>query len=223
MKNRIMIYICLVLAFCCCFSIASDYKNQSVFADEESVYFSVVGQACQEVSPDTVKVYVTAECRNEDSNECKNCVFSSYDENVKKLTEFGVDANSIVTQSFFTFPEYNFSDNQFKSYRAELRYSFVVNELDKLEEIFEGVISDGVSTVRNICYEVSNKDEIYNNVLSMAVENAKEKARILTGNEDVEIVKIHEEGMFNQTLCKTEIGENGRVSICAIVKAFFKK
>ena len=82
-------------------------------------------------------------------------------------------------------------------YNATTTYTFKVSNLDKINDLIDGAIECGSTCIRNINYELSNQEEVYQEVLMMAVENAKEKAIMLTGNEEISIKAIKEEYIYS--------------------------
>ena len=74
-----------------------------------------------------------------------------------------------------------------------------MNDLENLQNLISIVSENGITKVSNIRYEISTKDQVYSEVMLKALENAKEKAKILTGKEDLSIKSIKEESVYSSS------------------------
>ena len=76
-----------------------------------------------------------------------------------------------------------------------------------IKSFVDTATENGVTSIRNINYELSNMDEVYQEVLMMAIDNAKAKAEKISGGE-VTIKSVKEEYVYSCTSLYRTYAEN---------------
>lgn len=182
------------------FPINTNEINSQIIEYENNENFSVcvIGNASTSVKPD--KAYVSVEIQTIDS-EMKNSKdnnFKLFDNAVNALKEAGLSDNDIVFDSFYSYPSYDCSGvRQVNGYYTTTVFTFTVNDLSNLQKLIDTVCENSVTSVRNIRYEISEQEKIYSDVMLQALENAKVKAKNLTGKDSLTIKSIREESVYS--------------------------
>ncbi len=182
------------------FPINTNEINSQIIEYENNENFSVcvIGNASTSVKPD--KAYVSVEIQTIDS-EMKNSKdnnFKLFDNAANALKEAGLSDNNIVFDSFYSYPSYDCSGvRQVNGYYTTTEFTFMVNDLNNLQNLIDTICENSVTSVRNIRYEISEQEKIYSDVMLQALENAKVKAQNLTGKDSLTIKSIREESVYS--------------------------
>lgn len=172
-------------------------QQQDYLSDEFSI--SVCGEATKSVKPDFAKIYVAIETLDMDVEQAKNINFEKFDKILKGLSDLGFSKDDIILESFTSYPNYDYASGKtLTGYYFTTSFSVKVDDLENIKNVIDDMTSNGVSSIKNINYQVSNLDDVYDQVLIEALENAKTKAKKLT-NQDLTIKSIKEETVYSST------------------------
>lgn len=185
---------------------SSDIKNSfsgvSTLANESQQNYcvTVIGNATSSMKPDKAYVTVQIETLDSDMKKSKDDNFALFDKITGVLKENGLNDSDIVFDSFYSYPSYDYSGTRtLNGYYSQTTLTFAVNNLENLQNLISIVSENGITKVSNIRYEISTKDQVYSDVMLKALENAKEKAKALTGKEDLSIKSIKEESVYSSS------------------------
>ena len=185
---------------------SSDIKNSSsgvsTLADESQQDYcvTVIGNATSSMKPDKAYVTVQIETFDSDMKKSKDDNFALFDKITGALKDNGLNDSDIVFDSFYSYPNYDYSGiRTLNGYYCQTIMTFAVSNLENLQNLISVVSENGITKVSNIRYEVSTKDQVYSDVMLKALENAKEKAKGLTGKEDLSIKSIKEESVYSSS------------------------
>lgn len=190
----------------------------------------VLGEACHEVAPDQATITASIETLSNDITKAKDENSEIYNNVVNALVENGIAKESIVTESFSAYPNYDYSGcKTLIGYQACTSFCFKVNDLSMLRQCLDTLTESGVTRICCINYAISNQEELYNQTLSEAFENAKGKASNLTGIaiDELQVFSINEEYVYTSSSLyrnydsAVETDMVGKVTICAKLKVEF--
>lgn len=203
MKKFYIVGLSILIAICACFgvlSIASNVNHVSaeVYAEDNFASICVIGEASTEISPDRAKITASIQTLSSDMQESKDKNFEILDCAINALVDFGVERESIITQYFSCRPSYdNGYGREIQGYYATTNFSFCINNLENIKGAIDVITECGVTSVCNINYEVSNYEEIYNQTMIEALENAKVKAgKLVEGDGELPVLSINEEYVY---------------------------
>lgn len=173
--------------------------------ESEELQLCVIGNASKKVSPDSAKITAVIETLDMDMSKSKDDNFEIFDKVLASLKDGGIDENKIVLESFTSYPSYDYNAGKtLIGYYAITTFTFDVENLDNIKTYIDTITKKGVTSIRNITYQLSNIDEIYQDVLLMAIDNAKAKAEKVTGGQSLSIKGIKEEYVYScSTLYRT--------------------
>lgn len=189
----------------------------------------VIGKAKLTITPDMATITACIEKFNEDINLSKNENLEILNKIMSALKEQGISEEKISLDYFTAHPSYDYSvSHKPVGYYSKSCFSFEVENLDNIPTYISSLTENGVTNICDICYSLSNLEEVYNNALTQAVENAKTKASQLLNNENLQICGIREESIYSSSSLCREYVENlssslmGNVEIEARVNVMFK-
>lgn len=177
-------------------------SSTSTVADESQQDYcvTVIGNATSSMKPDKAYVTVQIETLDSDMKKSKDDNFTIFDKLIDVLKDNGLNDSDIVFDSFYSYPNYDYSGiRTLNGYYSQTTLTFAVNDLENLQNLISIVSENGITKVSNIRYEISTKDQVYSDVMLKALENAREKAKILTGKEDLSIKSIKEELVYSSS------------------------
>ena len=182
--------------------IKNSFSGVSTLANESQQNYcvTVIGNATSSMKPDKAYVSVQIETLDSDMKKSKDDNFALFDKITNLLKENGLNDSDIVFDSFYSYPSYDYSGTRtLNGYYCQTTLTFAVNDLENLQNLISIVSENGITKISNIRYETSNKDQVYSDVMLKALENAKEKAKALTGKEDLSIKSIKEESVYSSS------------------------
>ena len=175
---------------------------------DENFTISVSGEASQMVAPDTAKIMIAIENTDLDIENSKNINFENYQQVVTALKNMGIAQESIVLESFSSYPNYDYNNGKTLTGYFTSTLLSVQTDVANIKQIVDTAIENGATSICSINYQVSNMTEIYNQVLTQALNNAKSKAQMLTGKQDVKVLNIKEEIVYSSTSLYKTYSEN---------------
>ena len=72
-----------------------------------------------------------------------------------------------------------------------------IRDIAKVGEVIKGVSDNGSNVINNISFDISNKEELYNEALKEAVKNSEKKAKIML--EPFAINKVYPKTVIEQS------------------------
>lgn len=174
-------------------------RINSLLNNENSMELCVIGNASKSVTPDYAKITAVIETLDSDMLKSKDNNFQAFEKVMQALKEQGINEEDIVLDSFTSYPSYDYSAGKsLVGYYTITTFTFNVSNLENIKNYVDVATENGVTSIRNINYELSTMDEVYQDVLMMAIDNAKEKAEKISGGEVV-IKSIKEEYVYSCT------------------------
>lgn len=205
-------------------------KKNRVFATSGTTTLSIYGQSTQKVLPDKARVNASIQTLNLDVKKAKQEAFDCFEKIKTALLELGVENKDVQISYFSTYPHCEGADRSIIGYYANLSFDYSINNLENIQSSIDKLLENGVTNVCGINYEVSNYKAIYENMLKSAIKNAKDKAKIILNDQNLQIKSIFEEECYNMNCiykCYYELAqnqnyaENNRIEITAKVKVEF--
>lgn len=233
MKNWIKYSIVASLAICIlgtrCIAM-QPAPIMAVSALENETTISVYGEAEREVTPDEAKIRVSIQNLDMDPKVSKDATLTQFDKAINSLVQYGIDKDCISMDRFSTYPSYDYQNGQtLIGYYAVLDFCYNINNLADIQPTLDILNDNEVVVVDSITFSVSNEKDIYNELLTEAVQNANQKASKIAGNDTQLITtQICEENTYycatlyrNVEASTTDTNLIGNVTIQAKVKVTY--
>ena len=174
----------------------------------EKMELCIIGKASKNVSPDSAKVTAVIETLDSDIVKSKDNNFQAFDKVVNALKGAGLSDDKIVMDSFVSYPSYDYNGGKsLTGYYTITTISFDVDNIEEIKNLVDIVTENGATSIRNIQYCCSNLDEIYEEVLMMAIDNAKAKAEKIGGGQ-LQIKSVKEEYVYSCSSLYRTYAEN---------------
>ena len=174
----------------------------------EKMELCIIGKASKNVSPDSAKVTAVIETLDSDIVKSKDNNFQAFDKVVNALKVAGLSDDKIVMDSFVSYPSYDYNGGKsLTGYYTITTISFDVDNIEEIKNLVDIVTENGATSIRNIQYCSSNLDEIYEEVLMMAIDNAKAKAEKIGGGQ-LQIKSVKEEYVYSCSSLYRTYAEN---------------
>lgn len=146
---------------------------------------TVIGSGEASVQPDVAVILVGVQTTDESASEVLTQNSEQMQELIDTLTEAGVEAADIRTQSVQLFPVY---ENQgptetgqpdISGYTAANTVSVRVEDLDQVGELLDSAVQAGGNRIDGITFETSDSVDALEQARELAMENAQAKAEHL--------------------------------------------
>lgn len=174
----------------------------------EKMELCIIGKASKNVSPDSAKVTAAIETLDSDMVKSKDNNFQAFDKVVNALKGAGLSNDKIVMDSFVSYPSYDYNGGKsLTGYYTITTISFDVDNIEEIKNLVDIVTENGATSIRNIQYCCSNLDEVYEEVLMMAIDNAKAKAEKIGGGQ-LQIKSVKEEYVYSCSSLYRTYAEN---------------
>ncbi|RFU68000.1 DUF541 domain-containing protein [Bacillus sp. V59.32b] len=111
---------------------------------------------------------------------------------INSITGLGIPENQIRTVEYRIEPQYDYQDATqiFRGYKVTHLIQITISKIKQVGEILDTAVNNGANTVSSLQFTLSNQEVYYNQALSLAVENAREKAVSLAKILGVTLNKI---------------------------------
>ena len=168
-KNLVMALMVL------CFSVIGYSTSYAYSSDTEHI--TVSGMAQQEVAPDMAYVYISIYGRGDSADAAASEAAAKTAAVKKALLGLNITSDKFESVNYYLSPVYN--KNKVTGYQANNNLKISVNDLEKVGSVIDKAAAAGVDGINNIEFAVSNKELIQRQLLSAAVENARQQAAVI--------------------------------------------
>ena len=148
------------------------------FALAEDAEITAQGTATVSAAPDIVRVTANASVKAmtiASAQEEMNRIISGV---TTKLLELGVKEEDIVTENYSYYPSYHYDGEQqiMDGYLADHTLQITCRDVEMLDSVIGVVTDGGMTQIYNVSYDLSNREALYGEALTLAIGQAKEKA-----------------------------------------------
>lgn len=178
--------IVLILAILLCASWA--------YAEEYPRTISVTGYGEVEVTPDTANLSLGFRSMDADLVKAKDEMTKKMDALIDALKQFSISEKDIQATQLYIYPSYATTDGKttLQGYDVSRTITVVFTDLAKADAILDATIKAGANTFNGLSFSYSKEDELKNDALLKAVQNAKNQADYLAARFDVKRGKAYQ-------------------------------
>lgn len=162
---------------------------------------TVQGTAAVTAEPDMVTVTANASVTAETVGSAQEQMNAIVGRATEKLLDLGVLDEDIVTSNYSYYPRYNYDTNTLTGYEASHSLSIICRDVEMLDSVIAAVTDSGFSQIYGVTYDVSARNELYQQALDLAIRRAEEKAVRMAGASGLTIAGIEsltENGGYNE-------------------------
>lgn len=143
---------------------------------------TVSGRVGMEAIPDVAEITIGVSSRASTPAAARQNNAEAINSTLEALLEMGIEEKDIQTSNMNMRSVYSYDGNgngYVSGYRMDTSLTIVVREMDRAGEVVDAAIDAGSNELDGVEYLVSNRDELYNQALTDAVELARQKAEAL--------------------------------------------
>ncbi|WP_062046644.1 SIMPL domain-containing protein [Bacillus sp. JCM 19034] len=144
---------------------------------------TVFGQASESSAPNKALLILGTVTENQQISVAQAENSARITNVVQQLETFGVSGESIQTESYRVSPEYDYIEGQqiLRGYRVTHLLKVDVARMDLVGTIIDAVVEAGANSIVSISFMISDESFVYEQALTQAIENAKQKAEVIAG------------------------------------------
>lgn len=172
----------LVLALAGCAAPAAGETTVHLQTQDAADSITVSGRVAMEVVPDVARITVGVSSRAATPAAAREATAEAINSTLDALLEMGIEEKDIQTSNMNMRTVYSYDGNgnsYVNGYRMDTSLTILVREMDRAGEVVDAAIAAGTNELDGIEYLVSNRDEVYGQALTDAVELARQKAEAL--------------------------------------------
>jgi uncharacterized protein len=159
----------------------------------------VTGEGIVKATPDQAWISIGAENRSKVSKEAQQRNADAMTAVQQKIAAFGIPKDAIKTTAIDLQMEFDYANGRQtpRGYVARNTIEVRVDELAKLGDVLDAVVSSGATMIHGLRFDVKQRDQIEATALQAAVKNAMAKAQaVATGSSRQidRVLKIEEVG-----------------------------
>lgn len=157
----------------------------------------IVGKSTQKIEADSAEIFVRIENVDMSLDVSKEKTMSQFDSAKNSLIANGISSEQIKITSFTTNPSYDYSSGKtIVGYYAILTFSYELDNLSTFTNNIDSLISSGITEINYVNFKLSNAEEVYQQNLNLAVENAIQNAKKLLEKDEITVLEIEEESSY---------------------------
>lgn len=136
---------------------------------------TVSGEGKVKVVPDQATVTATVETKGNNAKDVKKQNDDQMDAVLKLIKKMNVAAADYRTQRVALNPQYDYEKKK-TSYNATQTVEIIVRDLNKYDELMEGLVSQGINRIDNVVFQSSKLAQYESEARKLAMKEAKHKA-----------------------------------------------
>jgi len=156
-------------------------------------HISVKGTAELQAKPDIAILNFDIESIQPSSLEAKSDVDERVNSFLAGLPKFNINENNVSASNLATEPNYEYikGKEEQSGYIAERSLKVTLNDIKLLNDLMDFALKSGINSITNIRFASSSAESLKNQVNTLAVKNAKEKAKSLANAFDAKLSHIY--------------------------------
>lgn len=174
-------------------TLMSSFFPGSVYAETDQPLIHVTAEGKATAQPDQVELNLDFIAKNFKVDLARKEVDDKVKALLKKLSKYELDTGSLDSSQTQIYPQYDYRNNQrqFMGYQVSRQISFILNNLEQLEELIETITSNDVSQLNRIQFGLSDSQFIKAEALANAIRNSRHVAQQLAEGYDVQLGTLH--------------------------------
>ena len=215
--------LCIIAMFC--------LNTKIVYAETTNTNeIVVIGVGEINYAPDMATISFGIVSSGQSVEECQKQNVDKLQTLSQALKDYGIEENNIITKNYNVTQKYDYTNGaQFVGYQSTYYIDIKTTDLNNLGQLVSKVLDNGANAFYNIQFGINNYNDVYNQALILALENAQNKAQVLTGQENLNIKNIKELEYCYMPQAKLQMSYNGmdmfsgNITISASIQVTFEK
>lgn len=154
---------------------------------------SVSGQGKTYAKPDVAVLVLGVESRGSKVSDIVKDNTNKMNKIIKDVKDLGVDEKDIQTTQYSITPEYNWTERSgrvFVGYILNQQITAKIRDFEKIGTILDKATADGANAVGDLQFTIDSPEKVQAEARAKAIDQAKEKAKVLAGQSGLKIVKL---------------------------------
>lgn len=150
--------------------------------DMDFAHIETMGVGAVSATPDMATVQVEVTTSERSAKEAKQGSDKAVASLLNRLEKNGVLRKNIESANLSLQPQYRYpqdSDPVLTGYRASRTVTIVITDLDKLNSVLDGALTDGINRINRISMQVSNRKALQEQARQAAIKDAMAKGASL--------------------------------------------
>lgn len=161
------------------------FRNNNMYMPTDKGSLSVHGTGYIEVNSDRARLKVKISTDNISLEEAQDKNKEITDRVLMSLKDYGITEENIHSENLSVSKNYNLSNNTFLSYKVTNVISVLLDDFNKLGDVYSLIIENGANDEINVDFVLSNPTQYYNRALKKATQDALNKAGLLAKSFNV--------------------------------------
>jgi uncharacterized protein YggE len=136
---------------------------------------TVSGEGKIKVIPDQATISATVETKGNNAKEVKQKNDEQIDAVLKLIKKMNLAPADYRTQRVALNPQYDYEKKK-TTYNATQTIEIIVRDLNKYDELMEGLVSQGINRIDNVVFQSSKLAQYESDARKLAMKEAKHKA-----------------------------------------------
>ena len=152
----------------------------------------VIGRGIISVEPDSAEVIIGVITQDELLSEAQEENSRVTNDVINSINEIGVLPKYIQTQDYNIRSVYDYIDGKqvFRAYEVSNYLKVTIKNIDIAGEVIDTAVKNGANSISGINFIVSDRAQYYSEALRLAVEDAKNKAIVISKEINVSLNDI---------------------------------
>lgn len=142
----------------------------------------VTGEATLQAPPDQAIITLGVQTEHVDPKLAQQENSQTTSNIITALRELGIAEENIKTSDYRLDPQYDYVEGKevFKNYKVQHMIQIKTNNIENVGSIVDSAVKHGANSVSSVRFSLANSENYYNQALTIAINNAYEKALTLT-------------------------------------------
>lgn len=136
---------------------------------------NVNGEGKVKVTPDQATILATVETKGTDAKNVKKENDKKVEAVLKFIKSMNIPATDFKTQRVALNPQYDYEKKK-HNYNATQTIEIALKDLNKYDELMEGLVDEGINRIDNVTFESSKMTQYESEARKLAMKDAKAKA-----------------------------------------------
>lgn len=163
----------------------------SYAADLNFPHIETIGTSQISIAADVAMINVEVVVQEDSASAAKASSDKAVAEFIKRLKAQGVAAKDIQSANIRLNPRHLYDPetriNKEIGYQARRQVTVTVTELNKLNQILDSALANGINKINHINFKASQEQELIAKARAQAIQDAKQKAQALASGFDKEL------------------------------------
>ncbi|MGI6526102.1 MAG: SIMPL domain-containing protein [Caldicoprobacterales bacterium] len=151
--------------------------------DDNRKTVSAQGEGIVHAAPDIAIVSLGVETSKKEMEAAQSSNREIMNDIMEELNKLGIQEQDIQTENYSVYPDYKWENDKriLTGYKVVNMVRVKIREIDHTGKVLDNVAAKGANMVNGIQFTIEETSQLYQEALKLAVKDAENKAKVLTG------------------------------------------